>query len=54
MTAAVGFVGLGDMGSVLAGNLVATGHIVTTHDIAGPGRNPGGFGGPGMGQPVRP
>ena len=42
MTAAVGFVGLGDMGSVLAGNLVATGHIVTTHDIAGPGRNPDG------------
>lgn len=44
MTAAVGFVGLGDMGSVLAGNLVATGHDVTTHDIAGPGRNPGGAG----------
>ena len=42
MTAAVGFVGLGDMGSVLAGNLVATGHDVTTHDIAGPGRNPDG------------
>jgi len=42
MIAAVGFVGLGDMGSVLAGNLVATGHIVTTHDIAGPGRSPDG------------
>jgi 3-hydroxyisobutyrate dehydrogenase len=39
---AVGFVGLGDMGSVLAGNLVATGHDVTAHDIAGPGRNPDG------------
>ena len=42
MTVAVGFVGLGDMGSVLAGNLVATGHDVTTHDIAGPRRNPDG------------
>jgi len=38
----VGFVGLGDMGSVLAGNLVATGGEVTTHDIAGPGRSPDG------------
>jgi 3-hydroxyisobutyrate dehydrogenase len=42
VTVAVGFVGLGDMGSVLAGNLVATGHDVTTHDIAGPRRNPDG------------
>ena len=42
MTTAVGFVGLGDMGSVLAGNLVATGLDVITHDIAGPGRNPDG------------
>ncbi|MET0662812.1 MAG: NAD(P)-dependent oxidoreductase [Ilumatobacteraceae bacterium] len=42
MTTAVGFVGLGDMGSVLAGNLVAAGLDVTTHDIAGPGRSPDG------------
>ena len=40
--AAVGFVGLGNMGGVLAGNLVGTGHDVVTHDIAGPERNPGG------------
>ena len=30
------------MGSVLAGNLVAAGLDVTTHDIAGPGRSPDG------------
>ncbi len=42
MSTAVGFVGLGDMGSVLAGNLVASGADVTTHDIAGPGRSPDG------------
>lgn len=37
-----GFVGLGNMGSVLAGNLVATGHAVVTFDIAGPDRAPEG------------
>jgi 3-hydroxyisobutyrate dehydrogenase len=40
--ATVGFVGLGNMGSVLAGNLVDTGHQVFTHDVAGPGRSPVG------------
>jgi 3-hydroxyisobutyrate dehydrogenase-like beta-hydroxyacid dehydrogenase len=40
--AAVGIVGLGNMGSVLAGNLVAAGHEVVTHDVAGPDRNPDG------------
>ncbi|MET0910820.1 MAG: NAD(P)-dependent oxidoreductase [Ilumatobacteraceae bacterium] len=38
----VGFVGLGDMGSALAFNLVAAGHHVITHDIAGPTRSPDG------------
>lgn len=38
--ATVGFVGLGNMGSVLAGNLVDTGHDVVTHDVAGPERMP--------------
>lgn len=38
----VGFVGLGNMGSVLAGNLVVSGHEVITHDVAGPERNPEG------------
>jgi len=38
----VGFVGLGNMGSVLAGNLVAAGHAVVAHDVAGPGRLPDG------------
>lgn len=40
--AAVGFVGLGNMGSVLAGNLVAAGHAVVAYDIAGPDRAPDG------------
>ncbi len=40
--ATVGFVGLGNMGSVLAGNLVGTGHDVVSHDVTGPGRNPAG------------
>ena len=40
--AMVGFVGLGNMGSVLAGNLVASGHEVVAHDVAGPGRCPEG------------
>jgi len=40
--AAVGFVGLGNMGSVLAANLVATGHAVVAYDIAGPDRAPDG------------
>jgi 3-hydroxyisobutyrate dehydrogenase len=38
----VGFIGLGDMGSALATNLVAAGHHVVTHDIAGPTRSPDG------------
>ncbi len=38
----IGFVGLGDMGSALAANLVGAGHAVVTHDIAGPARNPDG------------
>jgi 3-hydroxyisobutyrate dehydrogenase len=40
--ATVGFIGLGSMGSVLAENLVGTGHDVLTHDVAGPERNPAG------------
>jgi 3-hydroxyisobutyrate dehydrogenase-like beta-hydroxyacid dehydrogenase len=39
---AVGCIGLGNMGSELATNLVAAGHEVVTHDIAGSGRNPRG------------
>ena len=38
----VGFVGLGNMGGVLAANLVATGHPVVTHDALGPARAPEG------------
>jgi 3-hydroxyisobutyrate dehydrogenase len=38
----VGLVGLGSMGSVLAANLVASGHEVVTHDVAGDERNPAG------------
>jgi 3-hydroxyisobutyrate dehydrogenase len=38
----VGIVGLGNMGSVLAANLVASGHEVTTYDVAGDERNPAG------------
>lgn len=38
----VGFVGLGNMGSVLAGNLVGAGHHVMSHDVSGPGRSPQG------------
>jgi 3-hydroxyisobutyrate dehydrogenase-like beta-hydroxyacid dehydrogenase len=38
----VGFVGLGNMGSALAANLVATGHDLVTHDVAGPERSPEG------------
>ncbi|MET7475521.1 NAD(P)-dependent oxidoreductase [Streptomyces sp. NPDC005648] len=38
----VGFVGLGNMGSVLAGNLVGAGHTVVTHDALGPRRSPEG------------
>lgn len=37
-----GVVGLGHMGSVLAGNLVAAGLDVVTHDTAGPSNNPPG------------
>lgn len=38
----VGFVGLGNMGGVLAANLVHTGHTVVTHDALGPARSPEG------------
>jgi 3-hydroxyisobutyrate dehydrogenase-like beta-hydroxyacid dehydrogenase len=38
----VGFVGLGNMGSVLTGNLVEAGHDVMSHDVSGPGRSPAG------------
>lgn len=40
--ATVGFVGLGNMGSALATNLVGSGHELTTHDLAGPDRSPEG------------
>ena len=39
---AVGFVGLGNMGSVLAANLVGAGLPVVAHDVAGPERAPAG------------
>jgi 3-hydroxyisobutyrate dehydrogenase len=42
MHTTVGFVGLGNMGSVLVANLVASGLDVVTHDHAGPGRSPEG------------
>ena len=38
----VGFVGLGNMGSVLASNLVQTGHAVVAYDVLGPERVPEG------------
>jgi 3-hydroxyisobutyrate dehydrogenase len=38
----VGFVGLGNMGSVLADNLVACGHAVVAHDAFAPDRTPAG------------
>ena len=38
--ATVGFVGLGNMGSALATNLVRAGQELTTHDVAGPDTNP--------------
>lgn len=38
----VGVVGLGNMGSVLAANLVQTGHAVVAHDALGPERAPAG------------
>ena len=38
----VGVVGLGNMGSVLAANLVETGHDVVAHDALGPERAPAG------------
>ena len=40
--APVGVVGLGNMGGALAANLVAHGHDVLAHDVAGPGRTPDG------------
>jgi 3-hydroxyisobutyrate dehydrogenase-like beta-hydroxyacid dehydrogenase len=42
VAATVGFVGLGNMGSVLACNLVATGHDLVAHDALGPKRAPAG------------
>ena len=36
----VGFVGLGNMGSALASNLVASGHHVVAYDVVGSGRCP--------------
>jgi 3-hydroxyisobutyrate dehydrogenase-like beta-hydroxyacid dehydrogenase len=39
---AVGFVGLGNMGTVLASNLVECGHAVVAHDVLGPERAPRG------------
>ena len=41
-TAAVGFVGLGNMGAALAANLVAAGNEVVAHDVLGPARCPEG------------
>src|SRR6185437_4349358 len=38
----VGFVGLGNMGRVLAANLVDSGFGVISHDVAGPEHNPPG------------
>lgn len=38
----IGFVGLGNMGSALAANLVGAGLDVRTHDVAGPDRSPTG------------
>jgi 3-hydroxyisobutyrate dehydrogenase len=38
----VGFIGLGNMGSALAANLVDAGHVVLTFDLAGPARSPEG------------
>ena len=40
--ATVGLVGLGNMGSVLAANLVGAGHDVVTHDVSGRSRSPDG------------
>ena len=40
----IGFVGLGNMGSVLAANLVGSGFAVITHDVAGAARSPEGAG----------
>jgi len=41
-TVGVGFVGLGNMGSILAANLVNSGFEVVTHDVTGPERSPDG------------
>ncbi|MCT9079633.1 NAD(P)-dependent oxidoreductase [Streptomyces fulvoviolaceus] len=38
----VGFVGLGNMGAVLAANLVHAGHPLVSHDALGPARSPEG------------
>ncbi len=42
MDLTVGFVGLGNMGSALAANLVAAGLVVLTHDLVGADRSPDG------------
>jgi 3-hydroxyisobutyrate dehydrogenase-like beta-hydroxyacid dehydrogenase len=42
MVGTVGFVGLGNMGSALAANLVQQGHVVVVHDALGPERAPEG------------
>ena len=42
MTETVGFVGLGNMGSALASNLVQAGFAVVAHDLLGPKRVPPG------------
>ncbi|MET0827188.1 MAG: NAD(P)-dependent oxidoreductase [Acidimicrobiales bacterium] len=40
--ATVGFVGLGNMGSALATNLLGSGQELATHDVAGPATSPEG------------
>jgi 3-hydroxyisobutyrate dehydrogenase-like beta-hydroxyacid dehydrogenase len=42
MVETVGFIGLGNMGSALATNLVEIGFAVVAHDVAGPSRLPAG------------
>ena len=48
----VGFVGLGNMGSALAANLVGAGLAVVGHDAAGPDRAPDGVEPVGLGRPT--
>ncbi|MFN2538300.1 MAG: NAD(P)-dependent oxidoreductase [Mycobacteriales bacterium] len=42
MSESIGFIGLGNMGSALAANLVSFGCAVVAHDVAGPDRMPVG------------